>query len=51
MGLLSVAYVLWHEYFCMQLIAVYDPYCLQHVIYISPQVIAALSFSYICCNL
>jgi len=25
MGLLSVAYVSWHEYFCMQLITVYDP--------------------------
>jgi len=25
MGLLSVAYVSWHEYFCMQLITVCDP--------------------------
>jgi len=25
MGLLSVAYVSWHDYFCMQLVTVYDP--------------------------
>lgn len=25
MGLLSVAYVSWREYFCMQLVTVYDP--------------------------